>query len=244
MRFIRSLLFSMGMIAAVLVFTPISLLTFPLPFKSRYAVISSCAKFVIWWLKVTCNLRFEVEGRENIPVETSIIFGKHSSAWETFAFQCIFPAQTWVLKRELLFVPFFGWGLAMLRPVAIDRATGRKALKQLVDQGKERLNHDSWLVIFPEGTRMSPGKQRKFGFGAAMLAEKSGHPAVPVAHNAGEFWARREFLKKPGTIKVVIGKPIVTQGRKAGDINEEAEAWMMQAMERITGQPQEIVERK
>lgn len=244
MLYIRSILFFLGMVFAIVLLALVGFLLVPFSFETRYRIIRQCARFTIWWLKVTCNLRYEVEGMENIPAETSIIYAKHQSAWETFALQNIFPPQSWVLKRELLWVPFFGWGLALLKPVAIDRASGRKALKQLIEQGKAHLDKISWLVIFPEGTRMAPGLQRRFGFGGAMLAEKSGHPVVPVAHNAGDFWPRRGFLKRPGTIKVVIGKPIETQGRKAAEINEIAEAWMIETMTRITGQEQKLVERK
>lgn len=244
MQYLRSLIFFITMVVSAVIFAPLTLLMFPFSFETRYKFVSLWARFNIWWLGVTCGLRYEVEGLENLPKETAIVFSKHASTWETFAFQCFLPPQTWVLKRELLRVPFFGWGLSMLKPVAIDRASGRKALKQLVERGKLCLDEGRWLIIFPEGTRMAPGKMRKFGFGAAMLAEKSGHPVVPVAHNAGLFWPRHGMLKKSGVIKVKIGKVIETEGVKASEIIEQAEQWMKEAMTELTGTPEEVVDRK
>jgi len=243
MQYIRSTLYLVAMIGSAVFFALFAVLLFPFSFETRYRIISKWAQFNIWWLGVTCGLKYEVEGLENLPKETPIVYAKHASTWETYALQAFLPPQTWVLKRELLRVPFFGWGLAMLKPVAIDRASGRKALKQLVQLGTQCLEEGRWLIIFPEGTRMPLGKQRRFGFGAAMLAEKSGHPILPIAHNAGQFWPRRSYLKKPGVIKVKIGPVIETQGKKASQINEEAELWMLDAMEQITGQRDEIVER-
>ncbi|MBI1196169.1 MAG: 1-acyl-sn-glycerol-3-phosphate acyltransferase [Gammaproteobacteria bacterium] len=214
---------------------PFALLTFPFPFSVRYACISQWARFNLWWMGVTCGLTFEVEGREHIPHEAAIIMCKHQSAWETLALQRVFPPQIWVLKRELLRVPFFGWGLAMLEPIAIDRAAGKVAIKQLVDQGRERLAKGRWVVIFPEGTRVAPGHKGRYGIGGAMLAAKSGYPVVPVAHNAGEFWPRRGFLKHPGVVRMVIGPVIRTEGRSAGDINEEVERWIETTVARISG---------
>jgi len=243
MLFIRSALFLVVMISTAIIVALLSLLTYPFKFATRYKFISLWAKFNMWWLDLVCGLKYEVEGLENLPDETAIVYSKHQSAWETMALQVFLPPQTWVLKRELLWVPFFGWGLAMLQPVAINRASGREALKQLVNQGTERLESGHWIVIFPEGTRMAPGKMRRFGFGGAKLAEKSGHVIVPVAHNAGDFWRRRESVKRPGVVKVKSGQPIQTAGRKAADINADAEEWMIKAMAEINGKPEEIEER-
>ena len=244
MQYFRSVIFFVSMVLTAVVFALAGLLLFPFSFETRYRFISQWARFNIWWLDVVCNLRYEVEGLEHLPKDTAIVFAKHASTWETFAFQCILPPQTWVLKRELLRVPFFGWGLSMLKPVAIDRASGRKALKQLVERGKVCLDEGRWLIIFPEGTRMAQGKMRKFGFGGALLAEKSGHPVVPIAHNAGHFWPRHGMLKKAGVIKVRIGPVIDSKVHKAGEINQIAEEWIAQAMTDVTGQPEEVIERK
>ncbi len=172
-------------------------------------------------------------GLENLPNTPSVILSKHQSAWETIAFQTIFPPQAWVLKRELLWIPFFGWGLAATRPIAIDRSQGVRALDSVVKQGIQRIEEGRWVVVFPEGTRTAPGEKGRYNPGGAMLASKAQVPVVPVAHNAGEFWPRRGFIKKPGTITVSIGPPIETKGRKAKQINAEAEAWTENEVEQL-----------
>jgi 1-acyl-sn-glycerol-3-phosphate acyltransferase len=189
----------------------------------------------MWWLKLTCRLDFRIEGQENIPAEgTALILAKHQSAWETIAMQTIFPPQTWVLKRNLLLIPIFGWGLAMTRPIAIDRTAGKKALKQVIEQGINRLQRGLWVVIFPEGTRTAPGQQKRYAIGGAMLAQKSGYPVVPVCHNAGEFWPKQGFVKKPGTITLVIGEAFDPSQMKAADINARVEEWIESTYQRIT----------
>ena len=244
MLYLRSSLFFIFMVVTAILFALLAVLTWPFSFTTRYRVISQWAKLNIKWLQFTCNLSYSVEGLEHLPQETAIVFCKHASTWDSLALQAILPPQTWVLKRELLRIPFFGWGLALLKPVAIDRTSGRQALKQLVELGKRCLDEGRWLIIFPEGTRMAPGKTRKFGYGGALLAEKSGHPVVPIAHNAGTFWPRHSFLKRPGVIRVKIGPAINSRNVKAAQINEQAEQWMVQAMSEINGQPEELVERK
>ena len=234
MQALRSLLFNLVMFSSVLVYAPLSLLTFPLPPLARYRFISQWARFHVWLLGALCGLRYRVEGREHLPRPgTAIILAKHQSSWETLAFQQIFPPQVWVLKRELLWLPLFGWALAMLNPIAIDRGAGRKAVKQIVDQGRQRLQTGRWVVVFPEGTRMSPGQHRRFGIGGAALAAESGYPVVPVAHDAGHYWPRRGFLKTPGTIRVLIGPAIDSRGKSAEEINRLAEAWVSDAMAQL-----------
>ena len=189
---------------------------------------------IIWILKVVCRIDYEVSGQENIPEQSAIIFSKHQSTWETVALQRLFPPQVWVIKKELLWVPFFGWALWMLESIAIDRSSGRKAINQIVEIGKQRLDKGRWIVIFPEGTRTAPGTRKRYGVGGSILAEKSGYPVVPVAHNAGEHWGRRSFLKKPGTIKVVIGPVIESKGKTAIEINQQAETWIESTMQTIS----------
>lgn len=230
MRLVRSLLFNLGLWLSVALFAPIALSSFPLPPIPRYRFISLWARFAIWWLGVTCKLYFRIEGREHLPVGPAVVLAKHQSAWETLAFQMIFPPQVWVLKRELLWIPFFGWGLALTQPIAINRRAGRRAVEQIIEQGKQRLDAGRWVVVFPEGTRIAPGRMGRFGIGGAALAAKSGYPAIPVAHNAGSFWPRRGFRKRPGVIRVVIGPTIESRGRTAEEINELGQGWMRGAM--------------
>lgn len=226
MTWLRSVLFTGIMIVSVPFYAIPGVLVLPLPFPLRYGYFRRWASIMIWLLGVLCKLKYEVKGQENIPDGAAIIFSKHQSTWETLALQQIFPPQVWVLKRELFWVPFFGWALMSLGSVAIDRKAGRKAIRQIVDQGIHRLKQGRWIVVFPEGTRVAPGVRKRYGIGGAVLAEQSGYPVVPVAHNAGEYWPRRGLLKKPGTIKVVIGEPIETKGCSAEDINKMAEQWI------------------
>jgi 1-acyl-sn-glycerol-3-phosphate acyltransferase len=226
MIFLRSLLFFLGQAITAPIFTVLAFFALPINPVKRNQLISGWARSMIWWLKVTCNITHEIKGLENIPATPSIILSKHQSAWETLAFQAIFPAQSYVMKRSLLWIPIFGWGLACSSPIAINRAAGREALKQLVEKGKDRLSKGLWIVIFPEGTRILPGKKSKYHIGGAWLAAQTQAAIVPVAHNAGLFWPKNGFMKYPGVIKMHIGKPIVTAGRKADALNTQVETWI------------------
>lgn len=230
---LRSLLFNILMFMTVAVYAVLSLFTLPFPGLTRYRFISQWARMQIWLLKGICGLDYRVEGHENLPAGPAIILAKHQSSWETLAFQVIFPPQVWVLKRELLFIPFFGWGLAMTQPIAIDRGGGVHAIDQIVKQGRDRLDSGRWVVVFPEGTRLAPGQSKRHGVGGAVLAAETGYPVVPVAHNAGSFWPRHGFNKLPGTIRVVIGPVIESHGRSAQEIRDTAEQWMRQAMSEL-----------
>jgi 1-acyl-sn-glycerol-3-phosphate acyltransferase len=233
MIFIRSLIFFVVQLIWVPFYATLMMFTFPLKAHTRYFLVSGLAYSVMWLLRVICNIRMEVRGAENISKAPCIILCKHQSAWETFALQTVFPPQVWVLKRELLWLPFFGWGLALTSPIAINRSDGKGAMKQLLKQGKERLADGFCVVIFPEGTRMPYGQRGKYKIGGAMLAASSGIPVTPVAHNAGKFWGRNSFLKYPGTIVMSIGKPIATAGLKADEINRQVEEWIEAEVERI-----------
>ena len=238
MILLRSLLFLFSLILLTPPYSVIALLTFPLPTLLRYRVISYWSRSALWLLRVLCGIRYEVRGRENIPTTPTIILSKHQSAWETLAFQQIFPPQVWVMKRSLLWVPFFGWGLAMLRPIAIDREAGRAALKQVTDQGRDRLAHGFWIVIFPEGTRVEPGKVGRYGIGGAWLATHTGTQVLPVAHNAGEFWGRNALHKLPGVITVSSGAPIDSAGMKPSELNDKVHMWIEGEMAKIQASSQ------
>lgn len=231
MQLLRSLLFNGFMWTSVLFYAPLALLTAPFPFRFRYRFICAWAHFQIWLLGALCGLKYRVRGREHLPQGAAIVLSKHQSTWETLAFAEIFPPHAWVLKREVIWIPLFGWAVGLMKPIAIDRGSGRRAIQQVVAQGRARLKDGMWVLIFPEGTRVAPGQQRRWGSGGAMLAAKSGYPVVPVAHNAGHYWRRRGFVKRPGTIDVVIGPPIDTRGKTAEEINRAAESWIARAME-------------
>lgn len=226
LTFLRSLLFSAGMLVTVVAWGALVPLVAALPFDRRYAFTRSWAIVNLHWLELTCGVRYRVVGRENLPSGAVVVLSKHQSTWETLVFQELFPPLVWVMKRELLWVPFFGWGLAMGRPIAIDRGAGRRAMEQMLKQGKERLDDGLWVVTFPEGTRMRPGQRGRYRPGGALLAARAGVPVLPVAHNAGELWGKRQFLKHPGTITVAIGPPIETAGRDPADVLKETEHWI------------------
>lgn len=222
----RALLFYLGLFALTIPFSLLAILLIPLPAVMRSRGVSGWAYSVMWWLKITCNLRYEVVGREHMPATPSIILSKHQSAWETIALQSIFPPQVWVLKRELLMIPFFGWGLWAVGSIPIDRSSGREALKKLVNHGANRLKRGLWVVIFPEGTRTAPGVRSKYHIGGAWLATHTQTTVVPVAHNAGRYWHKNSILKYPGVIRVVIGQPIDTRGLKPDALNKQVEDWI------------------
>jgi 1-acyl-sn-glycerol-3-phosphate acyltransferase len=233
MLFIRSLIFLLLQLIITPVFATLAIFTFPFPRLTRYRFISQWAKMMLPILRAVCGIRHEVKGIENLPTEPCIILCKHQSAWETLALQEVFPPQVWVLKRELLWLPFFGWGLAMTSPIAIKRSDGKTAMKQLLKQGKERLAQGFCVVIFPEGTRIPYGQRGKYKIGGALLAASSGAPVIPVAHNAGRLWGRNAFSKHPGLITMSIGAPIQTKGRKAEEINAEVEAWIENEIQQL-----------
>jgi 1-acyl-sn-glycerol-3-phosphate acyltransferase len=234
---VRSSLFALVQIGATVIFSFIALATFPLDLPARYRVITLWTRLVLWAARSICGIRYRVLGAEQLPEPPFIVLSKHQSAWETLAFQMIFPPQVWVVKRELLWLPFFGWGLAMLAPIAIDRGSGTRALRQMLEQGRDRLARGLCVVIFPEGTRVAPGERRGYQLGGAWLATRTHSPVVPVAHNSGEVWGRNAFLKYPGVITVSIGAPIETSGIAADALNGQVEEWIETEMARIAALP-------
>ena len=233
--FFRSLLFWLGFIINVVVFGLLIVFFFFMPSSFRLRIARLWSLTNNFLLKLFCGIDFKVEGKENLnKVETAIILSKHQSTWETLALHSFTPSVRWVFKRELMRIPIFGWALALTDPIGINRGTGRVAIKQLIDEGTKKLNDGKWMLLFPEGTRTQPGKTQKYKIGGALLAEKSGYPVIPIAHNAGEFWPKHSFIKWPGTISVVIGPVIETKGRSADEINTEVFNWIENTMKDIS----------
>lgn len=232
--YLRSFAFWIVFVALIVIFSTLLALSFPFPFNKRFLVTRAWSKLTIGWLAFTCNLRFEVEGTEHIGDTPGIVFAKHQSTWETLTLNFWFTPQSWVIKRELLWVPVFGWAAWLMDPIALNRKAGKKAVDQLVEQGRERLEKGRWIIVFPEGTRIAPGKRGRYRIGGAVLAERTGYPVTPVAHNAGEYWPRRQFIKKPGTIRVRIGPPIDAAGKPAQQILAEAENWIESTMAELS----------
>lgn len=226
MQLIRSVLFTTCLFIGTLLYAVIVLALCWLPGKRLYGVARSWALVQMWLLRVLCGLTHTVEGRENIVAGAHISMWKHSSAWETIAQAAIFPPQSWVLKRELMWIPLVGWAVRCLKPIAINRKAGASAVNQVVEQGKQRLAEGLWILIFPEGTRVAAGETRKYGVSGALLASRAGCKIVPVAHSAGYFWPRRGWVKRPGVIQVAIGPPIDAAGRDPRELNDEVRAWI------------------
>lgn len=233
MVLIRNLLFMLALAVLTPLYALIAMATFPFGPKTRHRIIRGWPHLMAWVVKHVLGIPYRLVGAENIPAGPAIVMSKHMSAWETIMLQDIFPPMVFVMKREIHKLPFFGWGIAQMPMIAIDRAAGKDALAQVVEQGIDRLGHGFWVTIFPEGTRVAPGSRKRYKAGGAVLAAKSGAPVVPVAHNAGEFWARNAFLKRPGEVVVSIGPAIDTQGLPPDEINRRAEAWVEGEMHRL-----------
>ena len=233
MAFLRSLIFTIFQWSITPVFTVVSLLTFPFSRLTRYKIITTWSRWCIGAARVVCGIEYRVVGLENFPKAPCVILAKHQSAWETLAFQVLFPPQVWVMKREVLWIPFFGWGVAMLWPIAIDRKAGARALRQMAEEGRKRLDGGFYIVIFPEGTRVAPGERGAYHPGGAWLTVKAKALAVPVAHNAGECWRKNAFIKRPGLITVSVGKPIDSSGLSPAELNQRVEDWIENEMLRL-----------
>jgi len=229
--YFRSGLLFFTVLFGTVIFAASMLLVFMFPGGLHYRLASLWGKFVLKASQMICGLRYEISGLEHISqVKTAIVLCKHQSAWETIALIAILPPQSVLLKKSLLWIPFWGWAMATLKPIAIDRSTPKQALSQLLKKGALRLQEGFWVVIFPEGTRVAPGSASKFSASGSLLAQRTGYPIIPIAHNAGEFWPRNGFLKRAGVIQLRIGAPILSEGRKSKEINTEAEAWIRHAM--------------
>ena len=230
---LRSVVYEVVRFAITLIFALISLLTFAFKPLTRYRIITAWSHLVVSLAWVICGVRYRVIGDGHLPAKPCIVLSEHQSAWETLAFQVILPPQVWVLKRELLRMPFFGWGLAMMSPIAIDRGSATRALKQTLEQGRSRLSAGWWIVIFPEGTRMAPGKRGRYHLGGAWLACKTDTAILPIAHNAGSVWGRNAFIKYPGTITVSIGPVMQPAGMGPDALNRKAEDWIENEVARL-----------
>lgn len=233
MILLRSILFMLALVIVTVPYAFIAIASAPFELHVRQRVIHGWSCMALWLVWHVLGIKYRVLGRENVPSQPSVVLCKHQSAWETIALQFVFPPQAFVLKKELLRIPFFGWGLAQFPIISIDRSAGKDALTQVVEQGRELLRKGFWVVVFPEGTRVAPGATRRFKTGGAHLAAQTGAPVVPVAHNAGEFWRRKAFLKYPGIVTMSIGPAIETEGLSAIEINTRAQAWIESEMRRL-----------
>ena len=238
-RTLRTLFFYLCLGGSAFLWCTLSFFIAPfLPFKARYRFINVYwCRCALWLTKVFLNIRVEVKGSENVPERPCVIVSNHQSTWETFFLSAYFEPLSQVLKRSLLYVPFFGWAMAMLRPIAIDRDNPKAALRQVAKRGDELLKDGVWVLIFPEGTRVPYGTIGKFSRGGTALAVNAALPVLPIAHNAGKFWPKTGWAKKQGVITVIIGKPMHAEGsgpRAIAELNDRVQAWNEQ-MQREMG---------
>ncbi len=238
----RATLFYIGYVPSIVWFGGTGMLLAFLPYRLLNPYLLLWNRWAVRWLKWTCGLDYELSGAENLPNEPFVALCKHTSQWETFFLQYRLAPVSIVLKRELLRLPFFGWGLRLARPIAIDRGNPKQALRQIMEQGKNRLADDISILVFPEGTRRNAGKNTKYARSGASVAIAAGAPVVPIAHNAGEFWPAGSYIKYPGRVSVKIGPPIYP-GREGSDsrvITEQARQWIeaeVAAMPKRAGRP-------
>ena len=232
---LRSILFFIFQIVWTIPYAIACIVSFPfLSRVQRYWFAAGWCKTVIWVADKLCGIRYHVEGWENLPDTPVVLLSKHQSAWETVALPALMPRPLcFVFKRELLYVPFFGWALGLLSMIHIDRRKGTDAFASVVRQGRERLSEGSWIIMFPEGTRTKTGSRNKYKSGGARLASTTGTPVVPIAHNAGRVWPRNSFVKYPGEVILSIGPVIQTEGRTAEAVNADVAEWIEREMIRI-----------
>lgn len=235
--FLRSLIFTVLVALLTIVWAFVCMLVAPLPYNQRYWVTARWNVTVVWLGKVICGLRYQVIGVENLPDEPVVLLSKHQSAWETIFYLMYMPRPlVFVFKKELHYIPFFGWGLALLRMIPIDRSKGRDAFAHVVEQGRMRLANGQWIIMFPEGTRIPVGEKGSYKGGGARLAIETNTTVVPLAMNSGNCWPKNSFIKQPGMITVSIGKPISPTGKTAADLMLEVETWIEAEMRVISPQ--------
>ncbi|MDX1515622.1 MAG: lysophospholipid acyltransferase family protein [Woeseiaceae bacterium] len=235
MLVLRSLAYNVFGFATIIVAAIVVLLTFWAPYRFHWAMTVGWCRLAVWGADFFCGIKTVVEGAEHVPDTPCVIMIKHTSTLETLWQVTNFPQQTWVLKREILWAPFFGWAIALLKPIAINRQGGGRAVKQVIRQGRERLADGIWVTIFPEGTRMPPGETRKYGISGAALAQDAGVPILPVAHNAGDMWTRKAFVKRPGVVRFVIGPPVDAGRQSPKETNAIVQKWIEDRMLEISG---------
>jgi 1-acyl-sn-glycerol-3-phosphate acyltransferase len=235
---IRSTFFWALFLPGVTVTSILVSISYFLPIKFRIGILKCWIEITLFSLAFFCGLRFQIEGEENITSEGVIIMSKHSSTWETIAIQKFFGPLVWVVKKELIWIPFFGWALASLDAIALNRGTGRQAVNQLIRESKSRMDEGRTLMLFPEGTRVLPMQKKPFKVGGAIVSKRTGYSILPIAHNAGEFWPRHSWIKWPGMIRIVIGKPISPEGKSSEQIIGEVGDWISGECERISDKEQ------
>ena len=235
---LRATLFWIFFLPVLLLLATLLSLLFFAPLAVRVGVVHLWIDSSLFFLRLFCGLDYEIEGLENIPEKGFIVMSRHSSTWETIVIQKFFRPMVWVVKRELTWIPFFGWALKAMNAIALNRGTGRKAINQLVTESRAHMDRGRILMLFPEGTRVPPGERKPFKLGGAIVSQQTGYAVLPIAHNAGEFWPRHSWIKWPGKIRMVIGKPIDPEGKTPEQIIREVGDWITAECERISDERQ------
>ncbi len=231
---LRSVLFLLFQAVTVVPYGILCLLMAPLPLHVRYKVTTGWPRIVLWAARAICGIRWQVKGWDNLPNGPAVLLSKHQSTWETFFYVSYMPKELcFVFKRELLWVPFFGWGIGLLKMIHIDRSQGRDAFESVVQQGQRKLDEGRWIIMFPEGTRIPRGRQGKYKSGGSRLAIRTAAPVIPMAVNSAACWPKRPWIKRPGLITVSIGPPIDSDGLSPDQLNTEVERWIEAEMRRI-----------
>ena len=234
-RPLGSLLLAVWMAVITFAYSLVALVIWPFPLPVRHKVIGSWNNCIIWGARLLCGLSWRVEGGERMPSPPYVILSNHQSAWETIGYHAVFPRLTFVMKRSLLFIPCFGWGVAAMGPIIIDRSHRRESLKRILEQGRARIDAGFSIMIFPEGTRKPPGVRADFNKGGAWVAKKLGVHVLPVAVNSGLYWPRNSFLKRSGCIAVSVGEPIPTEALGPEEITRRAQSWIQGEQDRLEG---------
>lgn len=222
---LRTILFKLAFVVCTLLWAILIMLMIVLPFRVRHRLATGWGDTVVWLARIICGIRWEVHGMEHLPKQASVMVLNHQSTWETVFTPLLLRDQVWVLKKELIHIPFFGWAMGSLRPIAINRNKRKAAMAQVIDQGRQRLSMGFWVVMYPEGTRSLPHQPRPFKTGAVKLAHELGVQIVPIAHNAGQFWPKRGWMHS-GTVQVVIGEPVLAAGKPIEALNQDIEQWV------------------
>lgn len=232
----RALLFYAGYLSAIALFSLLGCtIGWLLPMAQRQTLVTTANSFIMFWLSCCCGVKLKVEGLENIPSTPCVALSKHQSSWETYYLQRTLRPVSTILKRELLRIPIFGWGLATTAPIAINRDNPRQALRDVMEQGKDRLlNKNMTVLIYPEGTRVAVGDTRKFNRSGAALAIATGMPLLPICHNAGNCWPAHKIIKYPGTIHIRFGKPIDPRGYDSKTLTDEVQNWMQTTLDTLS----------
>ncbi len=239
MQMLRSLVFLVFQFVMTVVFAFLLMASFPLNRRQRFMVSTGWTRSLIWGAEKLCGIRYRIIGQENIPsAQQFMVCSKHSSTWETLVLNFLFAPGAFIAKRELLFLPFFGWGFALASPITINRSAGSEAMAQMIRQGRARVADGFNIVIFPEGTRIAAGKRGKYKSGAARLAiginkEGVNLPVLPVAHNAGFLWPKKGFLRTPGEITLSILPPIDPRHFEMSALTAELERVIETEVERL-----------